>query len=82
MNALGLLEHEFHDRVALWVTSPRNGKDGAIATCAITELGQLPGWVKAGRQTTDGHLAQLARAHDVVLATLDEQIPGAFVIPG
>lgn len=42
----------------------------------------LPTWVKAGKQITDGHLVGLAKAHDAVLATLDERIPGAFVIPG
>jgi hypothetical protein len=42
---------------------------------------QLPGWVKTGGQTTDGHLLQLASAHGAVLATLDAKIPGAFVIP-
>jgi predicted nucleic acid-binding protein len=42
----------------------------------------LPRWVKTARQTTDGHLAELARAHGAILATLDEKIPGAFIIPG
>lgn len=46
------------------------------------DIARLPAWVKTGRQTTDGHLAELARAHDSVLATLDERIPSAFVIPG
>jgi predicted nucleic acid-binding protein len=45
------------------------------------DIARLPAWVKTGRQTTDGHLAELARAHDSVLATLDERIPSAFVIP-
>ncbi len=45
------------------------------------DVSRLPAWVKTGRQTTDGHLAELARAHDSVLATLDERIPSAFVIP-
>ena len=44
-------------------------------------VAQLPRWVKKGRQTTDGHLAQLARANGAKLATLDEGIPGAFLIP-
>ena len=37
--ALGLLDHEFHERVALWVA--RLAKDGTpeLATCSITELG-------------------------------------------
>ena len=42
---------------------------------------RLPPWVKKGRQTTDGHLAELARAHGATLATLDEGIPGSFLIP-
>jgi uncharacterized protein len=122
--ALGFLEHEFHERVALWVRSLANGTSYELLTCAITELGfvrvlsqaphygltvaqsrallvrlkkqgavpfefiaddhditRLPHWVKSGRQTTDGHLAELAQAHDSVLATLDERIPSAFVIP-
>jgi len=41
----------------------------------------LPGWVRTGGQTTDGHLLQLATAHGAVLATLDGGIPGAFVVP-
>ncbi len=45
------------------------------------ELAQLPTWVKAPKQLTDGHLAGLARAKGGVLATLDERIPGAYVIP-
>ena len=32
----------------------------------------LPVWVKNSKQTTDGHLLQLAGANDAVLATLDE----------
>ena len=46
------------------------------------DIARLPSWVKMWRQTTDGHLAELARAHDSALATLDERIPSAFVIPG
>jgi predicted nucleic acid-binding protein len=42
---------------------------------------QLPRWVKNPKQTTDGHLAALAKAHGAVLATLDGKIPGAFVFP-
>ena len=41
----------------------------------------LPRWVKAPKQITDGHLVQLAKANGAVLATLDRNIPGAFVIP-
>jgi predicted nucleic acid-binding protein len=45
------------------------------------DASQLPLWVKTSRQTTDGHLVQLANAHGAMLATLDAKIPGAFVIP-
>lgn len=42
---------------------------------------ELPSWVRVPRQTTDGHLAALAKAHGAMLATLDGKIPGAFLIP-
>jgi predicted nucleic acid-binding protein len=44
-------------------------------------VAHLPGWVKTAKQTTDGHLVQLAKANGAVLATLDTRIRGAFVIP-
>jgi predicted nucleic acid-binding protein len=45
------------------------------------DASNLPAWVQTGKQTTDGHLVQLAKAHGAMLATLDAKIPGAFVIP-
>jgi uncharacterized protein len=45
------------------------------------DISHLPVWVKTPNQTTDGHLMQLASANGAVLATLDEGIPGAFLIP-
>ena len=45
------------------------------------DIARLPVWVKTPKQTTDGHLAQLANANDAVLATLDEGIPDTFLIP-
>jgi predicted nucleic acid-binding protein len=42
---------------------------------------QLPDWVVRPEQTTDGHLAQLAKANGAVLATMDAKIPGAYLIP-
>jgi len=45
------------------------------------DISNLPAWVKTSRQTADGHLAQLANANGAVLATLDERIPGAYLIP-
>ena len=45
------------------------------------DISHLPAWVRTGKQTTDGHLAQLARSNAAVLATLDSKIPDAFLIP-
>jgi predicted nucleic acid-binding protein len=45
------------------------------------DISNLPSWVKTPKQITDGHLAKLASANGAVLATLDENIPGAFVVP-
>jgi predicted nucleic acid-binding protein len=45
------------------------------------DVARLPSWVKTARQTTDGHLAELARTNGAILATLDEGIPRAFLIP-
>lgn len=42
---------------------------------------QLPQWVKKPKQITDGHLLRLATINGGVLATLDEGIPGALLIP-
>jgi len=42
---------------------------------------RLPVWVTKSRQTTDGHLLELATAHHAQLATLDTGIPGAVLIP-
>jgi hypothetical protein len=41
----------------------------------------LPAWVRSPKQITDGHLSKLASANSAVLATLDESIPGSFLIP-
>jgi uncharacterized protein len=45
------------------------------------DISRLPRWVRTPKQTTDGHLAELARANEAVLATLDRRIPGGFFIP-
>ena len=45
------------------------------------DISRLPRWARTPKQTTDGHLAELARANQSVLATLDRRIPAAFVIP-
>ena len=45
------------------------------------DISSLPKWAKSPKQTTDGHLLQLANANGGVLATFDGGIPGAFLIP-
>ena len=45
------------------------------------DASKLPSWVERAKDTTDGHLAELAKANGCTLATLDENIPGAFLIP-
>ncbi len=45
------------------------------------DASNLPAWVERAKDTTDGHLAELANAKGCILATLDEKIPGAFLIP-
>ncbi len=41
----------------------------------------LPKWVKMARQTTDGHLVELAKVSSAVLATLDTKIPVHLQFP-
>ncbi len=119
--ALGLGQHEFHDRMAAWVRAQHFPQ---LATCSITELGfvrvvaqasaygltvtqartlllrlkqskivtfvflpdnhnisRLPAWVKSPKQITDGHLLGFVAENGASLATLDEKIPGAYLIP-
>ena len=45
------------------------------------DLSHLPHWVTTPKQTTDGHLVELASGHGMILATFDENIPGSFLIP-
>ena len=40
------------------------------------DVSHLPGWVRAPKRITDGHLSKLATANGAVLATLNENIPG------
>lgn len=45
------------------------------------DVSHLPAWVKSPKQITDGHLSKLASANAAVFATLDENIPGSYLIP-
>jgi len=42
---------------------------------------RMASWCLTADRTTDAHLADLAGALDAQLATCDERIPGAFLIP-
>ena len=59
----------------------KNGKLQLTFLSDGNDISMLPAWVKTPKQTTDGHLLQLAKANGAVLATLDEGIPGALLIP-
>jgi len=52
-----------------------------LLSCRRSGLEHLPRWVKGPKQITDGHLLGLAKAHGAEMATLDERIRGALVIP-
>ena len=45
------------------------------------DISLIPQWVGAPAQVTDGHLVRLAMDNDAVFATLDERVPGSFLIP-
>jgi uncharacterized protein len=45
------------------------------------DVSHLPTWVKMPKQITDGHLSKLANRNGAILATLDENIPGSYLIP-
>ena len=45
------------------------------------DVSYLPAWVRAPKHITDGHLSKLATANGAMLATLDENIPGSYLIP-
>jgi hypothetical protein len=42
---------------------------------------EFPEWCSTASRTTAAHLLDLAAAHGAKLATLDIEIPGAFLIP-
>jgi predicted nucleic acid-binding protein len=42
---------------------------------------EWPDWCRSASRTTDAHLLSLASANQAELATLDNGIPGAFLLP-
>ena len=47
----------------------------------LPATGAWPAWCASAARTTDAHLLGLAERNGCVLATLDENIPGAYVVP-
>src|SRR5258706_16472104 len=43
------------------------------------DVSHIPAWVKTAKQTTNGHLAQLARAKSATIAKEDESIPQSLL---
>ena len=78
-----LPDHEITVEVAQEMLALLKAASGSSFTFLIDDVGVdlLPKWVKNPGQTTDGHLVSLAKAHGAMLATLDQKIPGAFLIP-
>jgi len=64
----------------LLLSLKKNGKLLLSFLSDGNDISLLPTWVKSPKQTTVGHLLQLASANGAVLATLDEGIPGALHI--
>jgi uncharacterized protein len=60
-------------------------KSSTLVRCEFLDdthgAAELPRWVKGPKQISDGHLVQLAKAYGAKLASLDENIRGAMVIP-
>lgn len=44
------------------------------------QVDHWPKWCLTATRTTDAHLFSLAEKHGALLATLDQDIPGAFVV--
>jgi hypothetical protein len=73
-------------RYAFYVKLLPRGRPRFVDGCEFIpddhDASRLRGWAKTPRQTTDGHLAELALANDSVPATPDERIPGSLIVPG
>jgi predicted nucleic acid-binding protein len=84
--ALGVVEHEFHDRVTIWVDGLRSKGAFELLTCSITELGfvrvlaqtQLYGFAV---HTARALLLQM-KAQDAAIFTFVPDDHDIFHIPG
>ena len=57
------------------------GESHAFLSDDQPSCGDWPVWCSSASRTTDAHLLALAENHGLRLATLDEAVPGAFLIP-
>ena len=57
------------------------GKSHAFLPDDQSSAGSWSAWCGAAARTTDAHLADLAKRHGVLLATLDQGISDAYLIP-
>ena len=72
---------EIRESVKTLARFRKQSKRQVVVLADVRDASGLPSWVRTGRHTTDGHLLGLAEAHGAGLATLDQGIPGAFLIP-
>jgi len=57
------------------------GKSHVFVADDVPSSAPWPAWCLSASRTTDAHLISLAASHGLRLATLDEHIPGSFLIP-
>jgi predicted nucleic acid-binding protein len=57
------------------------GKTHLFLADDCSAVPRWPDWCRGASRTTDAHLVTLAEQHACRLATLDEGIPNAFLIP-
>jgi hypothetical protein len=90
--AWGWADHADHRRAAAWIGAMKAkrgmsgmlkslGKGHAFLPDDQSSAGSWRDWCGAAARTTDAHLAGLAKRHGVLLATLDQGIPQAYLIP-
>jgi predicted nucleic acid-binding protein len=78
---LGDYDITVHDAIQLLTKLKSSKRPGFHFLPDDQSVEHLPRWVKSAKQTTDGHLLQLADRNQVLLATLDERLPGSHLIP-
>jgi predicted nucleic acid-binding protein len=86
---IGFVRVAVHTSLQLDVSAARKAlaalKASAVVPIELLEDGigvdRLPAFTRTPSRLTDGHLFELAKKHGAMLATLDEGIPGALLIP-